>query len=1261
MTDDYKKLGFYESKTNNISNSFGKFSEGDEHYFCYNLDKGYAVLISEGYSSEGGRDNGIASVQKNMTNPDRYARKTNDAGKHYFSLRAGNNQEIAISRYFDSEREMNGVIGKLTGQGGVIAAAGAVDTDNITAAGEGYTANFSIAAPPAPTPADDVDKPKKKRKKRTGPKKPKPEKVQLKKGNYLFNNVTYKTFRSGEDKHYFMFNNAEDKMLFMTTNLKGFPTEKAVDEALAKAIELAPSEANYEGKVAKNGTYYFYLKDENGKNFGKSFFYKTEEDMRQAVGLLIGRVAGAGAPAADVVDADAAAKAAAAAAAAKAKADADAKAKADAEAKAKADAEAKAKADAEAKRKADEVAAAKAKADAEAKRKADEAAAAKAKADAEAKRKADEAAAAKAKADAEAKRKADEAAAAKVKADAEAKRKADEEAKLAAAAKAKEEESLRLAAAAKAKEDEEKKALRTDDYLACGDYAGAVGFHKFYNEERKEYYFAYNGKNGKTLLRSEGYTSESGRDNGIQSVIKNAPLGERWKTEVALGKYHYYVLRAGNNQEIARSCYYNSDGEMKAAFGSVTGENSAIGIGAAIMGGKLVSAAEAKRQAAAEEARLKAEADAKAKAEAAAKAKAEAEAKAKADEKAKLAAEAKAKEDKERKILRTDDYLACKDYGGKTGFNKFYNEGRGKHYFSYNDKNGNTLLRSEGYESENARDNGLRSIIKNAPEGGNWKTEVALGKYHYYVLQAGNNQEIARSCYYDSKNEMMAAYNGVTGENSAIGIGSALVGGKLLSAAMLRRRKDEEANAAAASLKAEEEAKAAEAARLKAEADAKVKADAEAARLKAEAKAKADADAARLKAEADAKAKADAEAARLKAEAEAKRKAEAEAARLKAENEKKAAAAAATAAAAAAASALAFKQKEEAAAKAKADEEVRLRTEAEAKRKAEAETVRVKAEEARRKAEVEATAKRKAEATRKREAAAVTASSTGGGKTERVTTTTTTTTDDGAGLGGCLRKWWWLALLLFLPLLFFLLRGCGAGAACEVPDVRISGTNNTTVEVASTNVSANISNVDKENIDVRFNNKPIDNFTYNADNDNFGINLALVPGKNTLRINAKNKCGEDTETRTINYREATSKPLGKNCTDLGFNKSSLSCNMANYMALGASTFPKMFKFDRTRFGTNSAKLNTSAYRDLDELAALLKAYPNAKIDIHGFIDNGESEACNESYCEGANLSTVRARCIYRKLLDRGISARQMTFKGMGTKAGKKIEIIIQNN
>ena len=141
---------------------------------------------------------------------------------------------------------------------------------------------------------------------------------------------------------------------------------------------------------------------------------------------------------------------------------------------------------------------------------------------------------------------------------------------------------------------------------------------------------------------------------------------------------------------------------------------------------------------------------------------------------------------------------------------------------------------------------------------------------------------------------------------------------------------------------AEEKAKAAEEARLKAEAEAKAKAEEEA-RLKAEAEAKAKAEEeARLKAEAEAKAKAEEEA-RLKAEAEAKAKAEEEArlaeeARLQAEAE----------------------------AKAKAEEEARLKAEAEAKAKAE-EEARL-AEEARLKAEAEAKAKAEEEARLKAEA-----------------------------------------------------------------------------------------------------------------------------------------------------------------------------------------------------------------------------------------------------------------------------------------------------
>ena len=56
-------------------------------------------------------------------------------------------------------------------------------------------ASISIDAPPPPL----EDKPKKKRKKRTRPKKPKAEKVYLADGSYLFNEITYQIFRSGNN------------------------------------------------------------------------------------------------------------------------------------------------------------------------------------------------------------------------------------------------------------------------------------------------------------------------------------------------------------------------------------------------------------------------------------------------------------------------------------------------------------------------------------------------------------------------------------------------------------------------------------------------------------------------------------------------------------------------------------------------------------------------------------------------------------------------------------------------------------------------------------------------------------------------------------------------------------------------------------------------------------------------------------------------------------------------------------------------------
>lgn len=671
--DDYEPLSFYQDNISGVENGFDIFSADRGHFFTYNLN-GRVILISESYTSTRGRDNGVESVKKNQTIVERYQRRRHPNGKHYFNLLAGNRQEIATSIWFDRESDIDIVIAAMSGQNvgdiEITVIEGEETTGELVAANR--NASIGIAAAPAPDPVEE-DKPKKKRKKRKKSDKPKAEKVIVAEATYLFNDINYQIFRSGNNKYYFTFKNKEGKTVLMNSNVRGFETQDQAQAVVDKILEFGPYEDNFEGKTTKNGKYYFYLKDSDGNNIGKSFFFDSTEQLQESVGLFLGAAtvnqAAIAAARLRVAEEEAAAEAARLAAE-------------------------------------------------------------------------------------EAKRKEEEAAA-------------------------------------------QRKALRTDDYLPCKAYAGASGFHKFFDVDQKEYYFAYNDESGNTLLRSEGYTTEKARDNGIESVKKNAPLEERWKTDTALnGKYHFYILKAANHQEIARSCYYDSNAAMMTAFGAVTGEKSNIGFGSKEMGGVLMSAFAIR------------------------------------ETEAQKAAEAK------RAALRTDDYLPCDAYAGDTGFYKFYNEERKEYYFAYNDEGGKTLLRSEGYTTAAARDNGIQSVMKNAPIEERWKTDTALnGKYHFYILKAGNHQEIARSCYYDSNAAMMLAFGTVTGEESNIGFGSVMAGGVLMSAFALRKKKEEEEAAVieAARLKEEEERKAAAlaAAKLKEEEEAKAEKERQAAALAA--------------------------------------------------------------------------------------------------------------------------------------------------------------------------------------------------------------------------------------------------------------------------------------------------------------------------------------------------------------------------------------------------------------------------------------------
>lgn len=73
-----------------------------------------------------------------------------------------------------------------------------------------------------------------------------------------------------------------------------------------------------------------------------------------------------------------------------------------------------------------------------------------------------------------------------------------------------------------------------------------------------EYQFSLKAGNGQTILASEGYTTKSACENGIESVKKNSQDDARYeKKESSNGKY-FFSLKATNGQIIGSSEMYES-------------------------------------------------------------------------------------------------------------------------------------------------------------------------------------------------------------------------------------------------------------------------------------------------------------------------------------------------------------------------------------------------------------------------------------------------------------------------------------------------------------------------------------------------------------------------------------------------------------------------------------------------------------------------------------------------------------------------------
>src|SRR5689334_2285565 len=73
-----------------------------------------------------------------------------------------------------------------------------------------------------------------------------------------------------------------------------------------------------------------------------------------------------------------------------------------------------------------------------------------------------------------------------------------------------------------------------------------------------QHYFRLKAGNGEKILGSEGYTTKTACQNGVESVKTNAPKDERYEKKTSTNGKHFFVLKATNGQVIGQSEMYES-------------------------------------------------------------------------------------------------------------------------------------------------------------------------------------------------------------------------------------------------------------------------------------------------------------------------------------------------------------------------------------------------------------------------------------------------------------------------------------------------------------------------------------------------------------------------------------------------------------------------------------------------------------------------------------------------------------------------------
>lgn len=90
-----------------------------------------------------------------------------------------------------------------------------------------------------------------------------------------------------------------------------------------------------------------------------------------------------------------------------------------------------------------------------------------------------------------------------------------------------------------------------------------------YKDKAGELRFRLKAGNGETILSSEGYSSKASCDGGIESVRKNAAIPERFEKKQTEGGKFRFNLKASNGQVVGVSQNYDSESGCDNGIASV--------------------------------------------------------------------------------------------------------------------------------------------------------------------------------------------------------------------------------------------------------------------------------------------------------------------------------------------------------------------------------------------------------------------------------------------------------------------------------------------------------------------------------------------------------------------------------------------------------------------------------------------------------------------------------------------------------------------